>query len=282
MVESDRGRYLMNIRNMLVLKTYKNSPYEVMILTDGPKEREIWKLPYYPDRIIHHAVVRVLEMVWRRSLIRDSYASIPGRGVHDGVRRVRRALEDEQGTRYCLKMDVMKYYQSIDHDVLKQVIRKKIKDRDVLWLLDEIIDSAPGVPIGNYTSQHFGNLYLSSLDHWVKEDLMVRHYFRYCDDLVIFGGEKEALHTLRVLIEGYLRDRLRLTLKRNWQVFPVDVRGVDFLGYRFFRKYTLVRKAIVNRFIKRVRQGKTSSIPAYKGWFSWANTHNLVQKYGRV
>jgi len=280
MVEGDRERYLARVRDMLVTKSYRNSAYEVMIVSDGQKERKIWKLPYFPDRIIHHAIVQVMEPVWIRSLIRDSYAAIPGRGVHDGVKRVREALEDEDATRYCLKMDVRKFYQSIDHQVLKGVLRMKIKDRDLLWLLDEIVDSAPGVPIGNYTSQYFGNLYLSGLDHWIKESLGVKYYFRYCDDMVILGADKAALHTLRVGIDMYLRDQLRLKMKSNWQVFPVDARGVDFLGYRFFGKFTLVRKSIVKRFVNSVNAGRTNSIPAYNGWLSWADTHNLVRVYG--
>ncbi len=280
MVEADRERYLARVRDMLVMKSYRNSAYEVMTVSDGQKEREIWKLPYFPDRIIHHAIVQVMEPVWIRSLIRDSYAAIPGRGVHDGVKRVRKALEDEDAARYCLKMDVRKFYQSIDHQVLKGVLRMKIKDRDLLWLLDEIVDSAPGVPIGNYTSQYFGNLYLSGLDHWIKERLGVKYYFRYCDDMVILGADKAGLHGLRVVIDMYLRDQLRLKMKSNWQVFPVDARGVDFLGYRFFGKFTLVRKSIVRRFLNSVKAGRTKSIPAYNGWFSWADTHNLVRVYG--
>ena len=280
MVEADRPKYLLAIRDMLISKTYRNSDYEVMMVCDGSKNREIWKLPYYPDRIIHHAIVNIMESVWISSLIRDSYSAIPGRGVHDGVRRVRRALEDVDGSQYCLKMDVRKFYQSIDHSVLKTILRRKIKDRDLLWLLDEIIDSAPGVPIGNYTSQYFGNLYLSGLDHWVKEVLRVRHYFRYCDDMVVFGADKTRLHQLRVLFDEFMRDRLRLEMKANWQVFPVDVRGVDFLGYRFFKKFTLVRKSIVKRFVNSVKSRKRSSIPAYNGWLSWADTYNLVMKYG--
>jgi len=280
MVEADRSRYLMMIHDMLESMSYRNSAYQVMMVCDGKKDREIWKLPYFPDRIIHHAIVNVMEPVWIATLIRDSYAAIPGRGVHDGVRRVRRALENAEGSRYCLKMDVRKFYQSIDHQVLKEVLRQKIKDKSLLWLLDEIIDSAPGVPIGNYTSQYFGNLYLSGLDHWVKEGLGVRHYFRYCDDMVVFGSDKSELHRLRVLIDRFMRNRLRLEMKTNWQVFPVDVRGVDFLGYRFFRAYTLVRKSIVKRFINSVRAEKTASVPAYNGWFSWADTYNLVRKYG--
>lgn len=279
MVDADPIRYCQEIRKLLVNKTFRNSEYVILFKREPPKEREIWKLPYFPDRIIHHCLVNVLEPIWMKTYIRDTYAAMPGRGIHDGVKRVRQALRDEPGTRYCLKMDVRKFYQSINHEVLRRVVRKKIKDREVLWLLDAIIQSAPGVPIGNYTSQHFGNLLLSELDHWIKETLKARHYFRYCDDLVILGPDKARLHEWRQRIAKYLAG-LKLEMKGNWQVFPVSARGLDFLGYRFFHGYTLVRKSIVSRFKRRFLSGHNHrSMASYNGWLLWANTHNLRQKY---
>jgi hypothetical protein len=279
MVDADPQRYFAQIRELLTEKTFVNSKYTVMVRKEGRKEREIWKLPYYPDRIIHHAILNVLEPILMTVYIRDTFAALPGRGIHDGVRRVRKALRDADNTRYCLKMDVRKFYQSIDHEILKGLLRRKIKDPDVLWLLDTIIDSAPGVPIGNYTSQHFANYALSGFDHWVKEVLGARYYFRYCDDMVLLGDDKAELHEWRRRIEGYLNNVLHLELKGNWQVFPVDVRGIDFLGYRFFHGYTLVRKSIVAAFKRRYRHGGRRSMAAYNGWFKWADTYNLQRKY---
>lgn len=279
MVDGDPEKYLGQIHRTLTERAFVNSPYTILIKREGPKEREIWKLPYFPDRIIHHAIVNVLEPIWMRQLIRDTFAALPGRGIHDGVRRVKKALDDVEGTRYCLKMDVKKFYQSIDHDTLKRILRRKIKDADVLWLLDRIIDSAPGVPIGNFTSQHFGNLYLSDLDHWIKEVLGVRYYYRYCDDLVLLDGDKGRLHDWRKRIDAYLAEKLRLGLKETWQVFPVDARGLDFLGYRFFHGYTLVRKSIVKAFKRKLKAGNPRTRAAYNGWFIWADTYRLRQKY---
>lgn len=279
MVDEDPQRYFAEIRQMLTEKTFVNSDYTVMIKTEGPKEREIWRLPYYPDRIIHHCILNVLEPIFMRHYIRDTFAALPGRGIHDGVRRVRKALKDEGGTRYCLKLDVRKFYQSIDHNVLKGQIRKRVKDPHVLWLTDAIIDSAPGVPIGNYTSQHFANYALSDFDHWVKETLGVKHYFRYCDDMVLLSSDKGVLHAWRKEIGAYLRERMHLKVKDNWQVFPVADRGIDFLGYRFFHTHTLVRRSIVRAFKRRFRHGSRRSMAAYNGWFKWADTHNLKQKY---
>jgi len=282
MVDGDTEKYYLMIRKMLIEKSFINSPYVVMMRTDGLKEREIWKLPYFPDRIIHHCIVNILEPIWTRGFIRDTYSSLPGRGVHDGVKRLRRALTSVDETKYCLKLDVRKFYRSIDHSVLKSLLRRKIKDPDVLWLLDLIINSAPGVPIGNYSSQYFANLYLSDFDHWIKETLRVRYYFRYCDDLVLLAGEKEEVHRLRIDINRYLSERLKLDIKKNWQVFPVDARGIDFLGYRFFHGFTLVRKSIVQRFKEKVKTSELKSLAAYNGWFIWADTYNLRRMYGWV
>lgn len=281
MVDGDPDQYFNAIREMLVNKTYRNSPYEVMIKTDGPKEREIWKLPYYPDRIIHHCIVNVLEPIWINGFIRDTYAALPERGVHDGVKRIRKALKDVDGTRYCLKLDVRKFYQSIDHECLKMIIRKKLKDPDLLQLIDLIIDSAPGVPIGNYTSQYFGNVYLSDFDHWCKEVLQAKCYFRYCDDLVFLSKSKDQLREWMVRISVYLSG-LKLAIKKNWQIFPVDARGIDFLGYRHFHGYTLVRKRIVQNFRRKVRSGSREAMASYNGWFIWADTYNLRKKYGWI
>jgi len=282
MVDKDHQKYFGLIREMLVAKTFVNSPYVVMMRNDGMKEREIWKLPYFPDRIIHHCIVNVLELMWMRGFIRDTYAALPGRGVHDGVKRIRKSLENVDETRYCLKMDVRKFYQSIDHGVLKGLLRRKVKDNDLLWLLDVIIDSAKGVPIGNFSSQYFANFYLSDFDHWIKEVLQVKYYFRYCDDLVLLGADKAELHASRVAIDEYFSGKLKIEVKGNWQVFPVDARGIDFLGYRFFHGYTLVRKSIVRNFKQKYRAGNCNAMSAYNGWFVWANTHNLRRKYAGI
>lgn len=285
-VNRSQDAYLGHLYRLLKDRAYRTSEYTVSVRNDTGKERVIYVLPYYPDRIVHHAVMQVLEPIWERVLIRDTYSAIKGRGVHDGVRRVKKMLEDEPGTRYCLKMDVAKFYPSIDHEVLKSILRRKIKCPDTLELLDEIVDSAPGVPIGNYLSQYFGNLYLAYFDHWVKEGLRVRHYARYCDDLVVFGSSKDRLHETRRRIAAYLHDELRLHLKENWQVFPTRVRGVDFLGYRFFGSYTLVRKSIAKKFKARMarvrtRPGPTSpnSVMSYYGWCKHADTRGLWEAY---
>lgn len=287
MVDRDPERYFSGIRELLVSGEFRTAPYVHLVRQCCGKTRDIYKLPYYPDRIVHHCIVQVAAGIWTRGLVRDTFACVPGRGIHDGMQRVKRAMKDVHGTRYCLKMDVEKFYPSIDHDVLKDLLRRKIKDDRVMALMDEIIDShRPGVPIGNYLSQHFGNQYLSGFDHWIKEVKRCRYYFRYCDDLVILGGDKAGLHALRVEAAEYLADRLRLRVKPNWQVFETDSRGLDFLGYRFFHGYVLLRKRIVKKIKRRMRTltrrwasmpAKTvaGSVASYKGWMQHADCYHL-------
>lgn len=291
MIDANPEYYFQQIHDMLKNMTFKNAPYQVFTkATDNGKLREIYKLPYFPDRIIHHCIMQIMEPIWFPTLIRDTYSAIKGRGIHDGVRRIKKALRDEAGTRFCLKLDVKKFYPSVDHDVLKHIIRKKIKDVKLLWILDTIIDSTSGLPIGNYLSQYFGNLYLSELDHWVKEKRQVHYYYRYCDDIVIFGQSKEYLHNLRDEINYFLEDTLKLIMKNNWQVFPTDSRGIDFLGYRFFHGYTLLRKNIANRYKRKMLyvqrnwarmkyEQAINSIMSYWGWMKHANTRNLINRY---
>lgn len=290
MVNADEEKYALIIQDMLKNKTFKNSEYEIFIKNDSGKERMIYKLPYFPDRIIHHCVMQVLEPIWMRTLIADTYSSLKGRGIHKGVKQVKKALKDRENTKYCLKMDVKKFYPSIDHNILKTIIRQKIKDADVLWLLDEVIDSTDGVPIGNYLSQHFGNLYLSKLDHWMKERQGCKYYFRYCDDIVVLHADKTHLAQLREDVETYLQSQLNLRLKENWQIFPINKRGIDFLGYRFYHSHILLRKAIALSFKQRMKGINAnhkklstinilSGVMSYCGWMKYADAHNLQTKY---
>ena len=292
-INADPDKYMGRLKNMLKSKTFKNSKYRVFTKKGLKKTRVIHKLPYFPDRIVHHCIVQVLEPIWTPWLIRDTLACLKGRGIHQGVKRILKALRtDVEGTRYCLKMDVKKFYPSLDHDVLKRILARKIKDPDVMWLLGEIIDSTPtGVPIGNYLSQYFGNLYLTGLDHWIKETLKCRHYIRYCDDMVILGDDKARLHDIRLDVEKYLLNNLKLSLKSDWQVFPVAARGIDFLGYRFFPGYTLLRKSTALAFKRKmrdIREGRyhkkdavtiASTVMSYHGWMKHANCLNLWHRH---
>lgn len=276
-VAENMDKCIEELHVLLLNKKFKNSEYEIFQKQSGDKLREIYKLPFYPDRIVHHCIVQVLQPMWTKLLIRDTYSTIPGRGIHDGVRRIKKALKDVNGTRYCLKLDVKKYYPSIDHDVLKLILQRKIKDVDVLDLMYEIIDSTNGIPIGNYVSQWFGNVYLAYFDHFCKEQLKCKYYFRYCDDIVILDADKGRLHAILVAINDYLNNELNLTVKSNFQVFPTSIRGIDFLGYRFFHTHTLVRKRIVKQLKRKLNNQK--SMVSYWGWLKHADSYRLTNKY---
>ena len=232
---------LSDLREELVNKTYHTSAYTCFIKHE-PKERVIFKLPYR-DRVVQWAIMQVLVPIWTPIFTRDTYACIKGRGVHSLLRRLRKDLQnDPDGTIFCYKIDIRKFYPSITHSILKEVIRKRIKDPDLLWLLDDIIDSADGVPIGNYISQYFANLYLAELDHIAKEQWHIKYYYRYADDIVILSDSKEFLHCIHSKMVQYLAEHRRLELKPNYQIFPVEARGIDFVGYVVRHEYCLARK----------------------------------------
>ena len=269
---------ILQLHKLLINKTYGTSGYTTFTIFE-PKERLIFRLPYYPDRIVHHAVMNILEPIFVSIFTADTYSCIKKRGIHAAANALKKALQNQEGTVFCLKLDIRKFYPSVDHDILKAILRRKIKDPDLLWLLDEIIDSTDGLPIGNYLSQYFANLYLTYFDHWIKEEKKVRHYFRYADDMVILSDNKPYLHRLLADIREYLADNLKLYVKMNYQVFPVDARGIDFVGYVFYHTHTLLRKSIKQSFARALASGKgAQSIASYKGWAGHCNSRNLLNK----
>lgn len=325
--------YLAGLQYMLKNHLFKTSEYEIFILNEGKKKRDVYKLPFFPDRIAQWAILQVIEPFLLANMTADTYSAIPGKGIQPIVDDLRGhyktkivdgkkksvwvpsiLLTDEENTRYCYKIDLHHYYQSINHEVLKQKFRKVFKDPELLWLLDEITDSIntateedlielslsgeievdpnTGIPIGNYMSQYSGNFYLSSFDHWVKEELHVKHYYRYMDDVVIFASSKEELHEIHRKVTAYTRDYLHLNIKGNYQIFPTKVRGVDFVGYRFFGEYTLLRKSTAINFKRKMRACRKKmennisptysewcSFNSYKGWLGNCDSYRLFKKY---
>lgn len=288
--DKNKDKLLLDLQRKLINGEYETSEYYVFKIYE-PEEREIFKLPYYPDRIVHHAIMNIMEPIWVSAFVKGTYSCIRKRGIHKALKDVKFALKDEVNTQYCLKLDIRKFYPSIDHDILKTIIRKKIKDKRLLSLLDEIIESAQGVPIGNYLSQFFANLYLTYLDHWIKEQKKVRYYFRYADDIVILGGDKQQLRDLFYDIQDYLNNKLKLNFKDNWQIFKVDSRGIDFVGYRVFHTHTLLRKRIKKRFCKKInklnkkqnldKDTYKQKICSYIGWIKYCNGRNLLNKMSK-
>lgn len=212
-IDKDPDKYLKQIQEMLINHTYHTSEYEVFTKKEGKKERTIYKLPYFPDRICQWAILQVIEPCILNNLTSDTYSAIPKRGIHNALHKLQDAMwNDPEECQYCLKLDARHYYQSVNHELLKQKYARMFNDADLLWLLNEIIDSIQtaeiedltaiylleedidpetGIPIGNYLSQYSGNYYFSSFDHWLKEQKHVKYYFRYMDDIVIFGRPKK-------------------------------------------------------------------------------------------
>jgi hypothetical protein len=232
-------------------------------------------------------VLQIIEPQLLAYFTDDTYSAIPNKGIHAAFKKMRKAVDDHADEMpYCLKIDCKKFYPSIDHEILKQKYRKKYKDPELLFLIDEIIDSIStcpateenidfysgqgkvinivtdrkgnrfidgiGIPIGNYFSQYDGNYYLSEFDHWIKEVKRIKHYYRYMDDICIFAKTKEELHAILKEIDHYFRKYLNLRIKGNYQIFPSFIRGIDFVGYRIFRNHTLLRESTCEQFKKKM------------------------------
>jgi RNA-directed DNA polymerase len=278
------------IREMLLAKSYKPSPYIIKTVMDGTaqKKRTICKPRFCPDQIIHWALMLQLQPAIMRGMYEYNCGSVPGRGTSLGQKALRKWLDiDRRGTKYCLKMDVSKFYPSVDNETLKRMFRRVLKDKDCLWLIDTIIDSAEGLPIGNYTSQWFANFYLQGLDHFTKQELRVKYYIRYVDDLVLLGPNKKKLHANRREIDRYLQN-IGLQIKDNWQVFRVDDRGIDFLGFRFFRDRTILRKRNALRIRRRLKKIQKKACLSYKdacavvsywGWIKRSDSYGFYHQY---
>ena len=263
-------RNLWELRERLISKSYQPGEYRSFYIYE-PKQRLISAAPYR-DRIVHHALTGILDPVFEPTFISDSYACRQGKGTHAAVDRYQHFA---RRFRYVLKADIRKFFPSMDHEILKRQIARKIKDPDVLWLSAVIIDGSNpqervcdyfpgddlftaserqrGIPIGNQTSQFFANVYLDPLDHFVKERLRFEGYVRYVDDFLLFSDDKRQLADARNQISDFLITlRLKLHHRKN-TILPVD-QGVRFLGYRVFPTHRLVVKENVWRFLRRVRR----------------------------
>lgn len=266
----DEEQKLLMLREHLLDGSYRCMPYSKKVIRDkgSGKEREIFVPKFYPDQIVQWAVTLKLVPIIMRGMYDYSCASIPNRGVDFGYKKIRKILKnDVKNSKYCLVCDVKKFYPSIDQNILMDKFRRKIKDERALKLVETIVRSVPsGVPIGNYTSQWFANFFLQDFDHFIKEQLHIKYYIRYMDDIVLIGANKRKLHSARVRIGEFLA-RERLLLKSNWQVFRVAEdkrtgRPIDFLGYNFYRTFVTVRGRTFLRATRRIRK------IAKKGWLT--------------
>jgi len=284
---------LLDLQKELVTGQYKPRAYRQFIIYER-KPRTI-SAASFRDRVVHHAIMNIVEPLLDRSFIFDSYACRKNKGVHAAVDRYQRWSEKYY---YALKLDIASYFPSIDHQILKQQLQHKIKDKKVLWLLNRILAFAPqtgskrvvyfsgddlltplerriGLPIGNLTSQFFANLYLNELDHFIKEKLKVSAYLRYVDDMVLLSNNKLELHDWHKKIAKRL-EKVRLKIHpRKANVFTVRS-GVDVLGYNVFPDYRLLRNDNGHRFSRKLR--KFSKCYA-KGTMDWEDFNPSVQSW---
>lgn len=290
------------IKNVILEKAkhFENDAHTPRYIYDGiSRKRRLIYVPTMREQIIHHMVVNVLKPIFMKGMYEHSYGSIPGRGVHLAKKRIEKWIRrDDRNMKYCLKMDIRKYFDSVPHNILKSKLANIIHDEKFLTVLNEIVDvtgTDQGLPIGFYTSQWFANWYLTELDHYIKEVLHAKYYVRYMDDMVIFDGNKRKLHRMRKEIVLYLRNRLGLEMKQNWQVFLFDYianeqhkgRDLDFMGFRFYRDRTILRRTLMLRASRKAKRmcHKThitihdcSQMLSYLGWLNCTDTYAMYLK----
>ncbi len=243
---------LINLQRELINQTYNIKGYRDFIIYE-PKKREISALPF-KDRVVQHAICNIIEPIFEKSFIFDSYACRKKKGTHLGIKRLEKFLQC--GNLFALKCDIKKYFSSINHEILKKIIRKKVGDKKLLNLIDKIIDSKNsyrGIPIGNLTSQLFANIFLNELDRFVKHELRAKYYMRYMDDFIILDEKKENLQEHRIKIIKFLKSLDLKMHEKKCNIFP-SKNGVDFLGYVVFKNYKRARKCTVKRGLKKLKR----------------------------
>lgn len=274
---------------------YENAEHTPVHIYDGisRKQRTII-VPTIEELIVQHNVVNALKPMFAKGMYEHTYASLPGRGAHKGKKVIEKWIRtDPKNCKYVLKMDIRHFFDSVPHDILKAKLTKTIHDEKMLDLLFRIINvTDAGIPLGFYTSQWLSNWYLQGLDHYIKEQLGAVHYMRYMDDMVVFGSNKKVLHRIRQAISDYLQSELGLELKANWQVFRFSYgknqgRDLDFMGFRFYRNRTILRKTIMYKATRKARKISKKERPtiydarqmlSYLGWIDCTDTYLMYKK----
>ncbi|MFH0831862.1 MAG: reverse transcriptase domain-containing protein [archaeon] len=282
---------LLKLKEELETHTYKHGKYKEFYVRD-PKMRLIKAAPFR-DRVVHHALCNMIEPIFDCSFIHDSYACRKDKGTHKGVERLQRFIRSDKDN-YALKCDIRKYFSSVDHQIMLELITKRIKDKEIIWLVNLILESsitykesrACGIPIGNLTSQLFANIYLNELDYFAKHKLKVEHYIRYVDDFLFLHESKQSLHEIRKQVISFL-ESLKLEIHTKKAVVFQSRHGIDFLGYRVFYSYRLLRKSGVKKFLKELKKLKIGyeknllpSQKIYESLNSWIAHASHADTYG--
>ena len=275
---------LQEIKQEILNKTYKQSEYKVFKIYE-PKERQISALPF-KDRVVQHALCNVIEPIFDRYMFPCSYACRKGKGTHQCMMKARELIRmvPKNKPLFFLKMDFRKFFPSIDRTILYKEINRKIKDKHILWLLNQIIPTTGfGLPIGNLTSQLFANVYGTVFDRYIKQSLMVKHYVRYMDDTIILSTNKSYLKSLFQKLSWFIKNKLNLVFSK-WYIESIK-KGLNFVGYRIFRNYILIRKSSVVRCKRKIQSYLYNknydklykSLVSWYGHIKWANSYNLKQ-----
>lgn len=286
-----QGRYLLAHKEEVIQEltkqitdgSFKVSGYREKEIIEGGKLRRIQVLSM-KDRIAIHAIMAVVDKHLKKRFIRTTSASIEGRGMHDLMKYIRRDMQDDpEGTRYCYKFDISKFYESVKQDFVMYCVRRVFKDKTLINQLDGFVRMMPeGISIGLRSSQGLGNLLLSVyLDHYLKDKYGVRHFYRYCDDGVVLGNAKSELWKIRDVVHEQL-EQIDLKVKANERVFPVD-EGIDFLGYVIYPDHVRLRKRIKQKFARKMHEVKSRKrrrvlIASFYGMAKHANCIMLFNK----
>lgn len=250
-------------------------------------------VPSVIELVIQHMQVNILKPIILKGLYEHTYAAIPNRGAHLGKRVLEKWIKnDRKNTKYCLKVDVRHFFESIDKHILKCMLARKINDSRFLEQLYKIIDvTENGLPLGYYTSQWYANWYLQEFDHFVKQELSAKYYMRYMDDMIILGSNKRTLRKMLYHIKEYLENNLKLALKDNIRIFAVgsdDASCIDFMGFRFYSNRTTLRRSIMMKASRKAKLlSKKDSLTvhdarqmlAYLGWLSCTDTYQMYSKH---
>jgi len=271
----------------LIQHTYKHGSYQAFNIND-PKPRNVHKASVR-DRLLHHAIYRILYPFFDKTFIADSYSCRLNKATYKALNRFRefgyKVSENNTKTCWILKCDIKKFFANIDHEILMEILNQYIPDKEILWLLGEVVDSfsfaqkGVGLPLGNLTSQLFVNIYMNEFDQFVKHKLKIKHYIRYADDFVIFSQDRNYIKKLILHIQKFLDEKLHLVLHPQKISIATLASGVDFLGWVNFHNHRTLRTATKRRMMKRLVENKSpETLNSYLGLLKHGNTHKLRRK----
>src|SRR3989344_484976 len=281
---------IFNLHYDLKDKTYRHSNYEAFNISD-PKPRNIHKASVL-DRLLHHAIYRILYPFFDKTFISDSYSCLLNKGTHRALNRFRdfgrKVSKNHTKTCWVLKCDIRKFFASVDQTILLNILKKHFTDTDILWLLERIITSfystkeGVGLPLGNLTSQLLVNIYMNEFDQWMKHQMRVKYYIRYADDFVILSQDKDYLLELTPKIADFLEENLKLQLHPNKVFIKTLASGVDFLGWVHFEDHRVLRTATEKKMFRNLKEKegekREKSVASYLGMLEWWNGYKLEQQ----